>query len=424
MLKKHLQYQNLQSTSQSPLPASLQAIPEVLTDSVGTQELFFGGKSLASLLKDYVRPCFVYDLDLLSDRFHAYQKALSRVSVHYALKANSHPSILRHLQSLGCGIDAVSGGEVLRALECGFHPSRIILSGVAKTVKEIELAIARGIHQINVESLPELQRIGIIAEKMQKKVAIALRLNPDIEIDTHKYISTGLLENKFGIELAVLPDLIAILRGNPWLVCSGVSLHLGSQMMEFSGFREALKITKRVFKELRSEFSTCQRFDVGGGLGVIYENIELEREFSMLQEYAQVISEELVELQKEEVQLQSEPGRWLVAHAGILICQVQYIKVTSQRVFVITDSGMNHLIRPSLYEAYHWITPWLKRSGFTQVVDIVGPICESSDFFGRARALSRVQENDFLVIADCGAYGAAMSSEYNLQDRADEHILG
>lgn len=408
MLKKHLQYQKTKLSEQV---------------HYGAEELLFNGQSLAPTLQKYSGPCFVYDLDLVQERFLALSHALPSVSIHYAMKANPAPAILKKLKALGCRIDAVSGGEIQRAFDCGFEPRDILFSGVAKTQKEIEFAVEAQIHQINVESLSELKRIAAVSLKAQKKISIALRLNPDVEIQTHKYIATGLLENKFGLELAALPDLIEVLKQSPWVVLAGISLHLGSQMLEFSGIREAIQKTKLSFCELRRQFPTCQRFDFGGGLGILYEEVNPLRESQILADYALVIQQELADFLQEGVEIQTEPGRWLVAHAGILLCQVQYIKETSQKTFVITDSGMNHLIRPSLYEAYHWITPWIRRDSETQVVDVVGPICESSDFFSRSRPLSTVNENDFLVIADSGAYGASMSSDYNLQARAKEIIL-
>jgi diaminopimelate decarboxylase len=409
MLKKHLQYEKTKFSEQTLL---------------GAEELLFNNHSLAPMLTEYSGPCFIYDLDLVQDRFSALSQALPWVSIHYAMKANPAPLILRRLKSLGSRIDAVSGGEIRRAFECGFEPRDILFSGVAKTQKEIEFAVESQIHQINVESLSELKRIAAVSLRLQKKISVALRLNPDVEIQTHKYIATGLLENKFGLELAALPDLIDVLRQSPWVVLSGISLHLGSQMLEFSGIREAIQKTKAVFYELRRQFPSCQRFDFGGGLGILYDEVDPEREFQILGDYVRVIQEEVAELSQKGVEIQTEPGRWLVAHAGLLICQVQYVKKTSQKTFVITDSGMNHLIRPSLYEAYHWITPWILRDSKTQIVDVVGPICESSDFFSRSRPLSSVKENDLLVIADCGAYGASMSSDYNLQTRASEIFRG
>lgn len=402
MLKTHLQYQK--ANPQNPL-----------------QELHFNGKSLKALCAQYTSPMFIYDLDLVQNRFQALQSAWPQVQIHYAMKANSHTEVLKKLKTLGSRADVVSGGELKKALAAGMTPRDIIFSGVAKTKAEIELAIATQIHQINVESLPELERIVALANKMQKPISLVLRLNPDIEIKTHKYIATGLIENKFGIEISRIPELLQIFSRSQWVTLAGVSLHLGSQMLEFSGLQEALKKIKVIFKDLQKKNPQCQRFDFGGGLGILYDEINPEKELQMLQSYIAVVKSELSDLPG--VELQTEPGRWLLAHAGILLCQVQYIKKTTQKNFVIVDSGMNHLLRPTLYESYHWIAPWQLAAKPEVTVDVVGPICESSDFFAKARKLPELSQDDFLIIADCGAYGASMSSDYNLQDRAQEVLL-
>ncbi|QDK37611.1 diaminopimelate decarboxylase [Bdellovibrio sp. NC01] len=370
-------------------------------------------KNLKSLTANYMRPIYVYDLDFIRMRFKAMAAALQNVRIFYAMKANSNPEVLACLKECGAGADVVSLGEIKRALESGFTPADIVYSGVGKTRHEITEALKLEIYQINVESLPELERIGEIAKAMGKKASIALRLNPDIDIKTHPYIATGLRDNKFGMELSLIPELIACLKKYASsLELVGVSLHLGSQMLEFDGYQEALERLKNVYHSLKQEFSTLRRFDFGGGLGIIYERSELDKEQSLLQEYAKITLNSLKELNCE---LQSEPGRWLLAHAGVLITQVQYVKKTSEKTFVIVDSGMNHLVRPSLYEAYHTILPLDKKS-HEGVYDIVGPICESSDFFAKDRKLPEVKEGDFLAIADAGAYGYSMASTYNQQE--------
>jgi diaminopimelate decarboxylase len=276
------------------------------------------------------------------------------------MKANPNPQVLRCLKDLGAGADVVSLGEIKRALENGFSPKDIVYSGVGKTRHEITEALKLEIYQINVESLPELERIGEIAQSLKKKAAIALRLNPDIDIKTHPYIATGLRDNKFGMELSLVPELIECLKKySESLELVGISLHLGSQMVEFDGYKEALEKLKLVYRELQSEFSTLRKFDFGGGLGIFYDRHDLAQEENLLKEYAAITLHALADLKCE---LQSEPGRWLVAHAGVLISQVQYIKKTTRKKFVIIDAGMNHLIRPSLYEASHLIYPIDKKN--------------------------------------------------------------
>ncbi|WP_413578645.1 diaminopimelate decarboxylase [Bdellovibrio sp. HCB290] len=378
-------------------------------------ELHFGPdkKNLMSLCANYIRPIYVYDLDFVSSRFKQLAAALDGVRLYFAVKANPNPEVLQCLKNAGAGADVVSLGEIKRALESGFLPEDIVYSGVGKTRHEITEALKLGVLQINVESLPELERIGQIAQEMEKKASVALRLNPDVSIQTHPYIATGLRDNKFGMELNLIPELSKCLKKYATsLELVGVSLHLGSQMLEFSGYQEALMKLKTSYLNLKKEFPTLRRFDFGGGLGVVYEKSDLELETRLLQEYAGITKGVLADLNCE---LQSEPGRWLVAHAGVLLCQVQYVKKTSAKTFVIVDSGMNHLIRPSLYEAEHRILPLVKNSE-SIVCDVVGPICESSDFFLKEYKMPVVKEGDYVAILDSGAYGYSMASTYNLQE--------
>lgn len=374
-------------------------------------------KPLSTLTSKYSRPIYIYDLDFITNRFSEMQGALRNVKLFYAVKANSNFQVLQHLKKLGAGADVVSLGEIKRSLEAGFLPEDIVYSGVGKTKVEIFEALKLNIYQLNVESLPELERVGQIARKMGKRAQVALRLNPDIDIKTHPYIATGLKDNKFGMEILLIPDLKKVLHlFSDSLELVGVSLHLGSMMMEFSGLKEALLKLKEVFLGLKAEFPSLGRFDFGGGLGIFYDRLDLGLENSLLQDYASTILNTVGDLGCE---LQSEPGRWLVAHAGVLLTQVQFIKLTSSKKFIIVDSGMNHLIRPVLYEAEHRIMPLLKRDGQIHA-DIVGPICESADFFAKDRSITDVREDDFLVVMDAGAYGYSMANSYNLQPLPEE----
>lgn len=384
--------------------------------------LCFGEKSIR--LADFTRTegaVYVYDLGLIRSRTQEMQAAFPKAKLYYAMKANSHLEVLKTLRAAGAGADVVSGGEIRRALEAGFQPSEIVYSGVGKTKSEIKLALEKDILQINVESVPELRRIIQIATEMKRKARVAFRLNPDVDIKTHPYIATGLAENKFGMELREIPTLRSLLKEASQAVeLVGISLHLGSQMLDFAGLREALGRLKPIYRELQTEFPSLQRFDAGGGLGIYYERDDLAAESQALKEYSSVVLEELKDIQG---CLQLEPGRWLVAHAGVLLAQVQYVKETSHRRFVILDSGMNHLIRPALYEAHHRLIPVQKRPGPLQKFDVVGPICESADFFGKNRELSDIQEGDWMAIADAGAYGFSMANVYNLQDLPREMVI-
>lgn len=373
--------------------------------------LHFGEQSLEGYCQNYSGPTYIYNLDLLKQRFALMQKALGKVKLHYAMKANSNVEVLRTLRRLGAGVDVVSVGEVQRALLAGFLPEDIIYSGVGKTRREIEESIRIGIHQLNVESIPELLRIGEISKTFNRRVSVALRLNPDVNIQTHPYIATGLRDNKFGIELGALPEVKVILQKQPHLRLVGVSLHIGSQMHEFDAFQEALQKLRPVYRQIKKDFPTVHSFDFGGGLGIYYEKFDWNPEIEGLHRYADVVE---AELRNWDCERQAEPGRWLVARAGVLLCQVQYVKKTSHKTFLILDSGMNHLIRPALYDSYHriWSVQEIQEK---ETYDVVGPICESGDFFAKDRNMSKVQEGDFLVIADTGAYGYSMTNQYNLQ---------
>jgi diaminopimelate decarboxylase len=379
-------------------------------------------KALDSLTKKYERPIYIYDLDILQERFQLLQKTLPGVQIYYAMKANSHPEVLRCLHKLGSGADVVSGGEIRRASESGFKPQEMIYSGVGKSSKEIRRSLELSLAQINVESISELRRIAGIAKEMGQKASVVFRLNPDVDIETHRYIATGLHNNKFGMALTDLPELKAILHAHKdCLNFRGVSLHLGSQMHNLSGFREALQLLRPVYEDLQKEFSTVDIFDVGGGLGIFYETQDLAAEEKLLTEYAAIVFAELKGLR---VKIQTEPGRWLVGHAGVLLTQVQYLKNTSSKNFAIVDTGMHHLLRPTLYGAYHRIWSLNEMAGvIKKKYDVVGPICESGDFLAMDCDLAELNEGDFLVIGDVGAYGFVMRSDYNLQDPPDEVIL-
>lgn len=389
-----------------------------------SDSLCFGEKSirLESLAKDWRGPLYVYDLGTIRERARWMKSAFRSVQAYYAMKANSHPRVLQTLAAESYGADVVSGGEIQRALECGFSPKQIIYSGVGKTLAEIELALQVGIRQINVESLPELERISKVAKRLGKQAPVVFRLNPDIAIETHPYIATGLAENKFGIESGLWGEILSRLsREKDSLRPLGLSLHLGSQMNEFESLREALKKLIPFWKEGASVSPDFRVFDAGGGLGVDYEKENPEAELELLQNYANTIESCLKDLPAE---TQIEPGRWLVARAGLLLTQVQYVKRNSHRQFVIVDSGMNHLIRPALYSAWHRIFPLRQDpNAKLEKFDVVGPICESADFFAKERLLPCPQEGDIWALADAGAYGASMANTYNLQALPQEICL-
>lgn len=385
-------------------------------------DLFFGRHRVADLVADYKGPTYFYDLAIVEDRFRKMRAALGDAEIFYAMKANGHRSILSKLKSAGSGADVVSAGEIRAALEAGFVPRDIIYSGVGKTIADIEFALKTGIHQINVESLPELERIATVARRLGQRASVVLRLNPNIDVKTHPYIATGLQENKFGIELEMLPKVIEVLsRNSETLEPAGISLHLGSLMTELSGFRQALGFIKGVYQELQTKFPSVARFDVGGGLGIIYDRDAVPHEEMLLKEYADIIRRELKDVRG---QIQTEPGRWLLGHAGILATQIQYVKPTRHKNFLIVDSGMNHLIRPALYQSYHSIWTLQKYGDRPRMnYDVVGPICESSDFFAKNRDLPECRQDEILILGGAGAYGFSMASTYNRHDLPREICL-
>lgn len=381
------------------------------------QKLHFGlePQALESFLTDYQGPLYVYDLKGLQKRVEQYRSFLgSKSQIYYATKANSHLDILKSLKKQGVRLDVVSGGEIDQGIKAGFEAREIIFSGVGKTRQEITQALFLRVHQINVESVEELKRIAEIAKSLRVRAQIAFRMNPEVSPQTHPYITTGFRENKFGLDAQALPELLRILKENTeHLELKGLTMHIGSQITDIEVFQEAIQKTKEMFRHVQSQGFTPSRFDVGGGVGIVYEREDLAGEEKLLRNYGQMVQNELKDL---DVEIQCEPGRWLVAHNGVLLCQIQYVKETPYKKFLIVDSGMNHLLRPALYEAHHNIWTLNEPSSTAvEVYDVVGPICESSDFLALERALPRCKGGDFLAIADSGAYGMSMASEYNLR---------
>ena len=365
-------------------------------------------------------PTFVYDLSAMEQEVFALKKALGeRSHLHFAVKANSNPLILRHFAGLGMGADVVSAGEIRFALDAGFAPCDIIFSGVGKTVKEIKFAIECGIGQINVESPQELRRIAEISHQFGKKTPIAFRMNPDVDAKTHPYITTGFKENKFGMDESFIPELLVLMREfSQSLELRGLTIHIGSQLLDNSCFAEAIEKTVPVFQRLVSEGFDLSVFDVGGGVGIDYENgrVDCDR----VNDYGQIVQKYLSPLG---VEIFSEPGRVITACHGVLLGEVQYVKESPFKKFAILNTGMHHLIRPSLYQAFHRIKHVKQKSGSKSLYDIVGPICESSDFLGKDRQMQNIEQGDILAICEAGAYGRSMASEYNAHAFPEEIVL-
>lgn len=381
-------------------------------------QLHLGTHNLHPWIKKYKGPTYIYSKKIIRDRLALLRSAFkTNPHIHYAVKANSNPQILKFFKGQKTGADVVSGGEIKRALQSGFKGPDIIFSGVGKTAEEIEFGINKKIAQFNIESLQELERIASIAKRKKKKVNVSFRLNPQVNPDTHPYITTGFKENKFGMDNSFIPDLILLLNRNKKFVdLVGVSFHIGSQLTSISPFIDAVENTIPVYEALQELGFPMKYFDVGGGIGITYDK---EKAFP-LKQYGQEIERRTKHLG---CQLLLEPGRFIMGPAGVLLTRVEYIKKTPYKNFVIVDSGMHHLMRPSLYQSYHQILPLKKATGKAADLDVVGPICESSDWLARQRKMPLPKQGDILAIGETGAYGFVMASDYNLHARPKEFLL-
>ncbi|HEV2279824.1 MAG TPA: diaminopimelate decarboxylase [Acidobacteriaceae bacterium] len=379
------------------------------------------GVSLETLARRYGTPLYIYSADHIAHRLELFQNAFSTVPhlICYAVKANSSLAILKTLAARGAGFDIVSGGELERVLAVDRAAAeRVVFSGIGKTAPEMDLALRAGILLFNVESEGELELLSERAAKLRRRARVALRVNPDVFAETHPYISTGMREHKFGIEIACARALYR--RAGKYLEPAGVSVHIGSQIRAAEPFGAAAERVARLVAELRRDGHAIRYMDLGGGLGIEYH---AERPFdpeAKVREYA----EALIAAAVKDVKLLLEPGRFLVAQAGALLSRVLYVKKNGKKTFVITDAAMNDLIRPALYQAYHEIVPVAaRRGGRKMVADVVGPVCETGDFFARDRELAAVQPGDLVAILDTGAYGMSQASNYNTRLRPAEVLV-
>lgn len=377
-------------------------------------KLMLDSFDVAKFCKAQEQACYLYDVDEILKRLDLFKKNLPKnQSIHYAMKANSNSVILKSIADLGYGVDVVSGGELTLALNCGFKPENIVFSGVGKTHKEVELALNSKIKQINVESPQELLRISEIAKKLGTVASVALRMNPDVDPDTHPYIKTGFRDNKFGMDASFLPELKNILLNNDHLNLCGLTIHIGSQIVDLNSFKDAIDKTKHVYNELVHAGFKMSTFDVGGGLGMSYEKQNYESDYERIKKYCEVVKESLSDL---DIEILVEPGRILTARAGVLLSQVEYIKSSPYKNFAIVNTGMHHLMRPCLYQAHHEIKPVSYANKKPMLYDIVGPICESSDVLGYDRLLPELEQGEWLSLFDTGAYGYAMANTYNCHE--------
>jgi diaminopimelate decarboxylase len=384
--------------------------------------LHCGKVSLETLVKRFGTPLYVYSGDQIAERLGLFQQALEGRDhlVCYAVKANSALAILNLLAERGAGFDIVSGGELERVLAAAPEAAgRVVFSGVGKTAAEIDLALKAGILEFNVEAEAELELLAARAAKLKRKARFALRVNPDVFADTHPYISTGLREHKFGIDIRQALRIYQTAAGNRWLEPYGVSFHIGSQIRSAAPFGAAMERVRKLVGQLRRQGVELKAVDAGGGLGIDYHGGSFDAA-AKVREYAGAVEQALNGF---EGKLLMEPGRFLVAQAGALVARVLQVKRNGKKTFVITDAAMNDLIRPALYQAYHDIVPVRPRAGRARVVDVVGPVCESGDFFAHDRKLPPLEPGDLVAVLDAGAYGMAQSSNYNTRMRPAEVLV-
>jgi diaminopimelate decarboxylase len=388
-----------------------------------------GEVPLDALAKKYGTPLYVYSADNLRYRLQLFTEAFlsePRPIPHlvcYAVKANPSLAILKFLHHEGAGFDIVSGGELERILAIDKAPThRVVFSGVGKTAPEIDLALRSGILLFNIESEGELELVAERAAKLKKRARIALRVNPDVFAETHPYISTGLREHKFGIDIRRARAVYRSAARYKWIEPAGISVHIGSQIRSTEPFGSAVARVAALALELRKDGLPIRFLDAGGGLGIEYHAAQPFNPEEKVRHYADALAKAIAGV--DSITLLLEPGRFLIAQAGALLTRVLYVKKNGEKTFVITDAGMNDLIRPALYQAHHEIVPVNPRKGARKITaDIVGPVCETGDFFARDRELPAVQPGDLLAVLDAGAYGMSLASNYNSRPRPAEVLV-
>jgi diaminopimelate decarboxylase len=376
-------------------------------------ELHADGVALRQLADQYGTPTYVYAASVIKSQYDRLKGAMEKALpadrqplLCYACKANSNLAVLSYLRSLGSSLEIVSEGELQRGLKAGFDPSRIVSTGVGKLDSEIESGIKAGIHQFNVESLPELENINDIAGRLGKKMAVVFRLNPNVSGGGHHKTSTGRTRDKFGISEDRIYEAFDIASQMENIDAKGLSVHIGSQVFTVESFRQAFDKLPGIVHRLRENGHTITRLDIGGGFPIIYKDEDLLD----LDRYAQWVRDIILPLETEIIM---EPGRYLVGNAGVLLSRVRYVKETASRDFLVLDAAMNDLIRPTLYDAYHGIEPVANRDAKMRKYDVVGPICETGDTFTIDRELPEMGRGDLAVIKSAGAYGFCMASNYN-----------
>jgi diaminopimelate decarboxylase len=381
-------------------------------------ELWAEEVRVSELAELYGTPLYVYSTKTLKRHYRAFEKALDGLDhlTCFSVKANSNVGLLRLLGGYGAGVDIVSGGELYRALAADIDPRKIVFSGVGKQDHEIEEALGAGILMFNVESAQELERIGSIAERMNTGARISIRINPDVDPKTHPYISTGLKKNKFGLDMLEATGAYSMAKSHPALDPVGMDCHIGSQLTQIEPFTEALEKLLAFADRLQRSGIDIRYLDLGGGLGITYD----EEAPPLPEDLGRAIAQTLT---GRKLTVILEPGRAIAGNAGILVTRVIYTKKSPTKHFVIVDAGMNDLVRPSLYQAFHRIGEVSPKGRKKLTMDVVGPICESSDFLALDRILPAVQPGELLAVFSAGAYGFTMSSQYNSRPRAAEVIV-
>jgi diaminopimelate decarboxylase len=375
---------------------------------------------LARIAAEFGTPTFVYSRAALTTAYNAYAAACKGRNAHvqFAVKANSNLAVLQVFAQLGAGFDIVSGGELLRVMAAGGDPRKVVFSGVAKSIADMELALKHDVRGFNVESIPELDRLNAVAGGLGKRARVSLRINPDVDAKTHPYISTGLKGNKFGVAFEdVLPTYRAA-AALPNIEVTGIDCHIGSQITEVAPYLEALDKVLDVVEALEAEGIKLEHIDVGGGLGITYAD-ETPPDITG---FATTLIDRVAARGHGHREVLFEPGRSLVGNAGVLLTQVEFLKPGAAKNFCIVDAAMNDFARPAMYEAFHRIEPVTPRSDAQVKYDVVGPVCESGDWLGRDRSLA-VQPGDLLAVMSAGAYGFVMSSNYNTRGRAAEVMV-
>ncbi len=381
-------------------------------------ELFCEEVRVSDIAKKEGTPFYLYSYKTLTEHYQKIQEAFASLNplICFAMKANGNLAVIKALIGQGAGLDIVSGGELKKALKAEADPKKIVFASVGKTDEEIRLALQTDILFFNVESIAELERINSIARELNKKAPIAIRINPDVEAATHEFITTGTLKNKFGIDLSSARELLKKSHELQHIDIIGLHIHIGSQIISSEPFIKAIKRVKEFIDELKADNIQISYLDIGGGLGIIYKDEKPQT----AQQFAEAV---IPCLEKTGLKIVMEPGRFIAGNAGIFVTKVLYFKDNGFKKFLIVDGGMNDLIRPSFYGAYHEIVPVKPTDEECVQVDVVGPICESGDYLGKARQLPLLPSGELLAVMSTGAYGFVMASNYNMRCRVPEIMV-